>query len=597
MTGQAARTGGLIKSRKTTLTAALVAAIIILSVSVLVSATGALSIQIDPANQADIFIYDETDGVLIYSGAAVSPLNIDVTEYHIYTVWVEKNGHRLLVNNWPKNNSGAPNDWVIAPTGDEATGEVQGGAEAVHFDSDSVDLSIAKICEPLIAGAQNVKAYTLVITHESGWIDATSVSVIDQLPSGLTNATYTLDGSYQGAWPTSSPYSVSLGLVVPGAVHVIEIYADVDFGLTSIDINTASVSSSDDVYSDNDTDQCMNTITPRGRIIIQKETDPSGNLSTFSFSGGLGSFNLAGDGASQSFILEPGIYEVTEATASGWVLTSISDNDPDAGTTSSGSTATIDLDAGESITVTYHNYLERADLVVIKTDNVDPVAAGEQLTYTVTVTNNGPSNATGVVVTDILPAEVSYFSGTPSQGTFSSGTGVWTVGSLADGASATLTLVVDVDPGISGTIINNVCATGNEPDSVSGNNCDDEETTVVDGYVTITPGEAVNQVGGPHTLIITAYAVGDVPTDWDLTAYDVTPSPSSETLTGPVVAGDGLSATWELEINSASPGLFSTSAAANISFGSTVVGVSTNGEGNNSDPGEKTYIDVRLTLT
>ncbi len=45
------------------------------------------------------------------------------------------------------------------------------------------------------------------------------------------------------------------------------------------------------------------------------------------------------------------------------------------------------------------------DLVVTKTDSADPVIAGNQLTYTITVTNSGPSQATNVSLTDTLPAE------------------------------------------------------------------------------------------------------------------------------------------------------------------------------------------------
>ena len=47
-----------------------------------------------------------------------------------------------------------------------------------------------------------------------------------------------------------------------------------------------------------------------------------------------------------------------------------------------------------------------ADLAVVKSDNPDPVVAGETLTYTLVARNNGPSAATGVRVTDTLPAEV-----------------------------------------------------------------------------------------------------------------------------------------------------------------------------------------------
>ncbi|MDT5026064.1 MAG: hypothetical protein QOE61_2490 [Micromonosporaceae bacterium] len=51
-----------------------------------------------------------------------------------------------------------------------------------------------------------------------------------------------------------------------------------------------------------------------------------------------------------------------------------------------------------------------ADLRITKTDNPDPVIAGEELFYTVTVTNDGPDTAFGTVVTDDLPDPVNYLS-------------------------------------------------------------------------------------------------------------------------------------------------------------------------------------------
>src|SRR5207247_8422340 len=61
--------------------------------------------------------------------------------------------------------------------------------------------------------------------------------------------------------------------------------------------------------------------------------------------------------------------------------------------------------------------IAQADLSITKTDNPDPVNAGATLTYTVTVTNGGPSTAANVQVTDNLPPGVTFQS--------ASGTG-WT---------------------------------------------------------------------------------------------------------------------------------------------------------------------------
>ena len=113
-----------------------------------------------------------------------------------------------------------------------------------------------------------------------------------------------------------------------------------------------------------------------------------------------------------------------------------------------------------------------ADLSVTKTVDVATPDIGGTVVYTVTVTNGGPDAATGVAVTDLLPAGLSYVSNIPSQGTYVSSTGVWTVGAIANGASKTLTITATVNTGTGGnTIINTAGITAsNETDSNSANN-------------------------------------------------------------------------------------------------------------------------------
>jgi uncharacterized repeat protein (TIGR01451 family) len=85
---------------------------------------------------------------------------------------------------------------------------------------------------------------------------------------------------------------------------------------------------------------------------------------------------------------------------------------------------------------------------------MDPTTAGlgETATVTVVVRNGGPSPATGVEVTDQLPAGLTYVSDDPTQGTYDPVTGVWTVGAIANGGSATLEIGVELDA--EGTINN-----------------------------------------------------------------------------------------------------------------------------------------------
>src|SRR5438477_284403 len=96
---------------------------------------------------------------------------------------------------------------------------------------------------------------------------------------------------------------------------------------------------------------------------------------------------------------------------------------------------------------------------------------GTNVTYSVQVINNGPSDATGVALTDSLPAGLSLVSASASQGSYSSATGVWSVSGQASGASASLTIVATVTQ--SGAISNSATVTAaDQPDPSSANNTD-----------------------------------------------------------------------------------------------------------------------------
>ena len=64
--------------------------------------------------------------------------------------------------------------------------------------------------------------------------------------------------------------------------------------------------------------------------------------------------------------------------------------------------------------------------------------------FTVTVTNAGPDTAVNARVSDLLPAGFGFVSATPSVGSYDNVTGLWSVGDLANGASATLQLVAQI---------------------------------------------------------------------------------------------------------------------------------------------------------
>jgi hypothetical protein len=98
------------------------------------------------------------------------------------------------------------------------------------------------------------------------------------------------------------------------------------------------------------------TDTKRGRIIVDKVTDPSGDPTSFSFSAtgtGYASFSLTDAAAPNDQELLPGTYSIAEIVPAGWNLTSLTVVDPTSDSSTAANVATLLLGAGETILVTF----------------------------------------------------------------------------------------------------------------------------------------------------------------------------------------------------------------------------------------------------
>ncbi len=116
------------------------------------------------------------------------------------------------------------------------------------------------------------------------------------------------------------------------------------------------------------------------------------------------------------------------------------------------------------------------DLAVTKTVDDSTPKEGTDIIYTLSVTNNGPENATNVSITDILPAGVTYVS---DDGSYDSGTGVWTIGNLNNGSSATLNITANVNSGTNGSTITNTITAINADQTDSDATADDLSESIV----------------------------------------------------------------------------------------------------------------------
>ncbi|MDP6452813.1 MAG: trypsin-like serine protease [SAR202 cluster bacterium] len=197
-----------------------------------------------------------------------------------------------------------------------------------------------------------------------------------------------------------------------------------------------------------------------------------------------------------------------------------------------------------------------ADLEVTKTDSPDPVTAGGNLTYVVTVTNKGPDMALSVEVEDNLPSGTTFVSANASQGSCgeSSGTVLCNLQDLTGGATATATIVVTVDSGATGNLTNSASAASNiTADPVSGNNSASATTAINSPKADLS----VNKTGSPDP----------VTAGTDLT-YTIQVTNNSSATSTNVKINDALPAGTTLVSMSASPGTCSESGGVvTCSFG------------------------------
>ncbi len=369
-----------------------------------------------------------------------------------------------------------------------------------------IDLAITKADDPSTVLAGENLTYTLVVSN-LGPSDATGVTVVDELPSEVQ---FVSADSTQGVTSFDDGIiTVDLGDMAVGQSETVTIVVTVAPTARDTLVNTATVSGNEQESDlSNNEDSVQTTVQPLIDLAITKADDPSTVLAGENLTYTLVVSNLGPSNATGVTVedqLPPGVQFVSAVTsqgvashANGTVTVNMGDlavNQSETVTmvvtvapTATGTlinTATVsgneqesDLtNNSDSVTTTIQPMV---DLAIFKADSPDPVIAGQELTYILSVVNNGPSNATGVMVTDQLPEQVQFLSGSASQGTLIHTNGMVSVdlGDMAAGATATVNIVVHVDPSTRGIITNTANVTSNEPDSHPDNNTDSEPTLV-----------------------------------------------------------------------------------------------------------------------
>ncbi|MDJ0826439.1 MAG: autotransporter domain-containing protein [Rhodobacter sp.] len=189
--------------------------------------------------------------------------------------------------------------------------------------------------------------------------------------------------------------------------------------------------------------------------------------------------------------------------------------------TASASPSVFDPDDGNNVATDADTRLApEADISITKTDGATAARAGGSLTYSIVVSNAGPSVDTGVIVSDTFPPELSCtYSSTASGGATGGSSSPTPVAAFSDtlsmpvGSSVTYTVPCAISATASGALTNTATATASATDPATGNNSATDGDTIVDpatlDFSKVFAPDSINQ-GAETTLTFTIDNTGNV---------------------------------------------------------------------------------------
>jgi len=383
----------------------------------------------------------------------------------------------------------------------------------------SADLSITNTPNPVPVLAGNTITYTQVVTN-AGPSAAATVSLTETLPANTTAQTLSAAG-WTCTLATLTCTDSSLAPSAPATItFVVKVTAGTPAG-TQINQTATVTSATSDPNSGNNSATAADVVATAGEadIVVTNSASPTsvaaGSNVTYTQSvtnngpaatsagmtftqttppnmtfqgitppvgwicgtvppiGGTGTITCTDGGtlgvnATANFTLT---LQVNPLTPSGTVIT-------ETDTANAGNIVPGLTTKSASATVVVAN-ANSADMAIVKTATPNPVLEGTPLTYTLTVTNNGPADATNVTVTDTLPSVMTYLSANTTQGSCSEAGGTVTclLGTVTNTSTATISILTI--PGTPGVFSNTATVSADQTDSNLANNSSTQSETVI----------------------------------------------------------------------------------------------------------------------
>lgn len=515
------------------------------------------------------------------------------------------------------------------------------------------DLGITKahVGTTFVAGQQ--EQYTFTVVNNGPSADSPSYQITDTLPASLSFVSATGDATCTNVGQAVTCNGGAIGV---GQAQTTTMTVAVSGSATGTIANTASITpatgvtdpvsgnntSNDNVNVEPNADLTVVSKTPStdmtagaaAAYVVKVHNNGPSNVSSFKVTDTLDS-NLTfqtSTGCSVTSTLGDG-RQVVECTGgavnSGQDAADITINVLVEATVTPGSTisntatvtppaGTNDPDATNNSGSVDRNIVASADLAVTKS-HTGNFTAGANNTYTVVVTNNGPSDASAFTVTDTLPTGLTFVSGNSTAGVSAScanaGQIVTCTGgpAISSGQSSTITLTVAVAGNIAGntTLDNTASVASATPDPNTGNNTSAVDTVTVDSVadleiqkVHVSDFTAGNPERYSFDVInhgssdVTGFTVTDtLPAGLtynssDLNGSDVCAGSSGQNVTcnGPAITA-GQSVTFTVTVNT-SGSLVAGNTVSNTANVATIAPTTDNNMANNSSTDVATVVNV-----
>ncbi|MCO8124080.1 DUF11 domain-containing protein [Stieleria sp. TO1_6] len=387
---------------------------------------------------------------------------------------------------------------------------------SVTFATAAANLSLTKTVDDATPNLNSIVNFTVTVSN-AGPNDATGVTVLDQLPPGLTFLMSSAPGQYNpntGIWDIGTlPNNGSTSLTIQASVDQIGVKTN-SAQVETADQDDSNSTPGNDVPGEDDQAQVQITPQAADLSLIKSVNNLSPDIGdtvrfqiTVSNSG-----PSTATGVQVRDQLPSGTQFVAANYAPGSGNGGVADFDSvsgiwNVGTLASGTSVTLNLDAIVTGAGFQTNMAEiiasdqpdtdstpnngdpteddqddaqirprQIDLMLNKTvDNYSPTV-GDEIEFVITVNNTGDDVATGVTVAEQLPAGVTSIDESPSRGSYDRSTGIWTIGSIGINDPVTLTIRTRVDSIGMGTNSAQVqTADQRDIDSTPGNNVPTED--------------------------------------------------------------------------------------------------------------------------